>query len=308
MMKIPSRFAPLTKRKWTPAATRAAIRFLTEIWDYHKMEYTFLCTRRAGADQMLTHTIRGDRTSKIANIFEKHPPERNDVYFCPNSFIRGVRQTVFALPSRYAWCDIDEDDPLAFKPKPAILWETSPGSFQGMWIWRKYVQPEEAQHYSRNLHNLYGGDSTWDMARLLRVPGTFNHKPERNGAYVRLVRFNSKPQRMPKAVSDLSGMQAIGTYDCDVDPFAHDPDTIMEKYRRSMDIFARSVMVAKRVIYPDKSEAVFAIANEMMRLDATDDEVACVLWVNPHFIERRQSVRELGREIARIRSKREAGQ
>lgn len=306
-MKVPSRFAPLAKKKPHADATAAAIQFLMEIWNYPKMDYTFICTRRASGDRMLTHPIRRDRASRIAEVFERHPSVENDIYFCPNPFEKGRREAVCALPTRYAWLDIDDADPDAFIPQPNILWETSSNSFQGLWVWPDYAPPERAQQYSRNLFRNFGGDATWDAPRLLRVPGTINHKKDRNGDFVRLIRFDPEPQRLPKAIADLSDMQPIGTPHCKVDPFAHDPVAIMKKYRRSMSLFARSAMEARRVICSDRSEAVFAIACEMIKQKATDDEVGCVLWVNPHFVERGQNLQNLEAEIARARAKTEIG-
>ena len=302
-MTIPSHLAPLSKGKWCPEATGAAIQFLTDIWDYHGSQYTFLCTRAAGSKRMQTHAIRRDRAAKIAKVFDAFPADRNDIYFCVNPFDRSERQAVYAGRTRYAWCDIDRDDPHKFKPKPNVLWETSSGSYQGLWIWPDYASPEEAQQYSRNLHRRYGGDATWDAPRLLRVPGTINHKKDRNGDFVRLIRVDPEPRPLRKVIADLSDMQPIGFSLKEVNPHAHDPAAIMDKYRRAMSLFARSAMEARRIIWHDKSEAVFAIACERIKQRATDDEVGCVLWDNPHFVRRGQNIKNLEAEIARARAK-----
>jgi hypothetical protein len=72
---------------------------------------------------------------------------------------------------------------------------------------------------------------------------------------------------------------------------------------------ARTLMTATRVIYPDRSEAIFVIVSELVVADATDSEIASVLIINPHFVEKHgDNLAMVEREIVCIRSKVEAGQ
>lgn len=283
--------------------------FLTSIWNYHSKEYTMLYTRLAGTDQMRPHPIRGDRAQKIGDVLDRYPSETHDIYFCPNAFDRPYNKKARALPTRYAWADIDDADPAGFKPRPNVLWETSTGRFQGLWIWRKAVPAREAEKYSKNLWMLYGGDKgAWSANKLLRVPGTVNHKPDRRGECVRLLHFNDRPKPIPAAVKVPNGERAAQTVTRDIDPFKHDPIAIMRRYRRRMGLSAGTLMSAKRVIHPDRSAAVASVIAKLVELGAADDEIASVLWVNVYFNAKWPDNRqELERQIVKIRGDVEAG-
>lgn len=308
-MYIPSRFAPLTSSRGSPLRDDAIVRFLMEIWDFDEMEYTFLYTRRAGTDRMAPHPVRGDRSDKIYDLLKRFPPNDHDYYFCPNSFDAPRNTKGRALPTRYAWSDIDDADPMRFRPKANILWETSTGRFQGLWIWRSAIPARDAEQYSRNLWLLYGGDKgAWSANKLLRVPGTVNHKPNRRGVRVRLLHFNHRPKPIPAAVKVTNGKRATKTVTGDIDPFKHDPIAIMRRYRRRMGLSAGTLMSAKRIIHPDRSAAVASIIAKLIELGAADDEIASVLWVNVYFNAKWPDNRqELERQIVKIRGDVEAG-
>ncbi|HWK35162.1 DNA-primase RepB domain-containing protein, partial [Sphingomonas sp.] len=174
---MPWRYRPLTTGKQSRAATEAAIRFLVDLWDYEPRAYTFIATRRG--DRWRDHAIRGDRGAKLAAIIAAHPADRFDIYFCPNAFAGPHRRMALALPSRCAWCDIDDADPDAYDPQPNILWATSPGRFQGIWLWREVSPGDIAEQISRNIWAKDGGDKGgWSVTKMLRLPGTINHKPQ----------------------------------------------------------------------------------------------------------------------------------
>lgn len=114
---IPARFEPLATGRSGSATIVAAIDFVAEQWDgYSPDAYTFLGTRRG--ERWRDHPISGNRWRAIEAVFADYPPDRNDLYFCPNAFSEPSRRTEYALPSRYAWCDIDDADPAGYDPAP----------------------------------------------------------------------------------------------------------------------------------------------------------------------------------------------
>lgn len=308
-MRVPSRFEPLATFKSDQGDVAATIEFLTEIWNFGPREYALLYTRRAGTARMRPHALRDERAAQIAEVLDRYPPTTHDIYFCPNSFDRPYNRKERALPSRYAWADIDDADPAAFKPKPSILWETSTGRYQGLWIWEDAVPAREAERYSENLWKLYGGDSgAWAANKLLRVPGTINHKPDRLGERVRLLRFNDRPKPIPAAIKGLGAERATLDFTGEINPFKHDPVAVMRRYRRGMGLSAGTFMSAKQVIYRDRSAAVASIVAKLVELGADDDEIAAVLWVNVYFNAKWPGNRqELERQIVKIRGDVEAG-
>lgn len=308
-MRVPEHFAALAGPASRRERHNAIVHFLTQIWDYGPNEYTMLYTRLAGTEEMRPHPIRGDRAAKVADLLDRYSCKTHDIYFCPNSFDRSSNRKENALPTRYAWSDIDDTDPTTFKPTPNILWETSTGSFQAIWIWRDVVPAREAETYSAALWKLYGGDSgAWAANKLLRIPGTINHKPERNGETVRLVRFDDRARRVPNALKAAAHLCEANAITGEIDPFKHDPEVVMRRYRSRMGLVAGTFMRADRVTYHDRSVAVAAVIAKLVQLGAENDEIASALWVNVYFNAKWPgNLAELERQILRIRGNWEAG-
>jgi hypothetical protein len=92
------------------------------------------------------------------------------------------------------WADLDnvttEDGyaRLIRAPVPPSIVVRSGGGLHGYWLLNTPVQltPETREDFKRALHgliNIVGGDpATRDLARIMRMPGTVNTKPGRNGA------------------------------------------------------------------------------------------------------------------------------
>jgi len=304
---MPWRYRPLTTGKTSRAATEAATRFLVDLWDYEPRAYTFIGTRRG--DRWRDHAISGDRGAKIAAIIAAHPADRFDIYFCPNAFAGPHRRTGLALPSRCAWCDIDDADPDAYDPQPNILWETSPSRFQGIWLWREASPGDIAEQISRNIWAKDGGDKGgWSVTKMLRLPGTINHKPQYRKPVVTLQVYDPRPQKLPRSILAASA----GTTATDagkVEITGLDPNKIMRRYRRRMGLQAGTLMTATCIMRPDRSGAVYLIVVGMIEAGAQDSEIAAVLLVNPYFTSKwGTDVATAEDQIFRIRARLEAGQ
>ena len=304
---IPLRYRPLTTGRINRAATEAAIRFLVELWDYEPKAYTFIGTRRG--DRWRDHPIRGDRASKIAAVFEAYPIDLYDIYFCANAFAEPHRRTALALPSRCAWCDIDDADPDAYDPQPNILWETSPDRFQGIWLWRDALPGDVAEQISRNIWAKDGGDKGgWSITKMLRLPGTINHKSQYRKPVVSLQVYDVRPQKIPRSILSMD----VGRVTIDTGKFqiaGLDPYEIMRRYRRKMGLQAGTLMTATRVIRPDRSGAVYLIVVGLLQAGAQDAEIAAVLLANPYFTSKwGGDLAKAEDQILRIRSRWVAGQ
>ena len=303
---IPSHYRALTTGRVGRKADEAAAHFLAELWDYHPNAYTFIGTRCG--DSWRDHPIQGDRRAQIAAILDAYPADHFDIYFCPNAFAAPQRRTVSALPSCYAWCDIDDADPDAYDPQPNMLWETSPARFQGIWRWRDAAPAVIAEQISRNIWAKDGGDKGgWSVTKMLRLPGTINHKRAYNRPVVTLRSYQQRPQVLPNALTAVAPKTAptIGHIEIDgVDPYK-----VMRRYRRSVGLQAGTLMTAKHVVRGDRSGAVYLIIVGLMAASASDAEIAAVLMVNPYFTDKWGS--DLARaeeQIIRIRARWEAGQ
>jgi hypothetical protein len=106
--------------------------------------------------------------------------EPYDWYFCPAGFDRMSRKKDFVLPSRWLFCDLDWTHPKDLPMTPTQAWETSPGKWQAVWLLQRPVEPQEFRHLNRAINHASGADpGTWNVNRLLRVPGSMHLKAER---------------------------------------------------------------------------------------------------------------------------------
>ena len=79
------------------------------------------------------------------------------------------------------WVDADGPEAfermLAFNPAPSIAILSGSGGGHGHWPVRKALSPQDLQRGNRRLALAIGGDQgATDAARVLRLPGTLNHK------------------------------------------------------------------------------------------------------------------------------------
>ncbi len=301
---IPPKYKALTPGHSSQAIIAASVQFLEEIWADYRDAYTFMATCRGS--EWTEHPIRNNRAKQVTAVLSTYPAERFDIYFCANAFSEPRRQGIHALPSRYAWCDIDGANPEGYTPNPNILWETSPGHHQGLWIWRKAVRPEVAAQCSKLLVYEYGGDRNgWSITKMLRVPGSLNHKPEYSRPTVALKAYDARPKRRPKFAPCAKPIQQVGAFQ-GLFGTVNDANAteVMARYRRQMSCFARNLMEADRVIFPDRSHAIYVVVSSLVEAQATDVEIASVLLVNPHFLQKHGANAAIAeREILSIRAK-----
>lgn len=209
----------------------------------------------------------------------------------------------------FGWCDVDKADPFAFKPKPSVVWETSPGRTQALWFWDRPHTPAEAADLSKALTYRYGGDKGGSAPnKLLRLPGSFNHKPEYDKPFIPLLKFNARPTKArPKLLDNQHSVSVAEIQALDMNPRAHDRLAVLRKYRSKLDTSTRHLIRHNRVKAPDRSSRIFAIVAGLFQAGATLDEIASVIWASPYFREKYgENPTALEVEISRIIAKVEA--
>ena len=92
--------------------------FLKTIWDNQgevdKSAFAFLGFKSVQTGKWIDRKLemRGDhRWSQVSELLERYSRWDYDQYFCPNFFSSSRRLAHFALPTRFAWCDMDESEP-----------------------------------------------------------------------------------------------------------------------------------------------------------------------------------------------------
>ena len=284
--------------------------FLCDLWhnpgNWGSTIFGNLCFRRKGSTKMIDKFFPLAGEATFDRILQRYDRHRFDQYFSPNVYSRPSRKVACVVMTRLGWCDVDEADPFAFNPKPSLIWQTSRGRTQALWRWDRPHNAAQASAFSKALAYRHGGDKGGSAAnKLLRLPGSFNHKPGYDKPFIPLVHFNPTPiTKRPKL---LTGQNFSGIGEpkvLAVDPFAHEPRNVLKRHRRKLSTSTAHLIRHKHVQAPDKSNRIFAIIAGLHEAGATRDEIASVLWPNPYFREKYgKNMNALETEISRIIAK-----
>jgi RepB DNA-primase from phage plasmid len=300
------RRSPRSKRARLGARPRqslaVALEFVQQIWGVHPGGFVFLSARTLSGRWIEKgfHVKFGWRA--IEKFLKDHNPNTHDLYYCPNAFSSRKRLAEFALSTRFAWCDIDGADPSAFRPQPSVLVETSPGRYQGLWNFRAAVRPARAEAVSRHLTNTYHGDrGGWSITKMLRLPGTLNHKPAYDLPVVSIVHIRDcSIPRWPKV--DVRLRRATLTYP--LDPAKFEARAVIKKYWAKLAFSRRRLMQDTSVNGSDRSKIIFIIIAALHDAGASPNEIAAVVWRSPYFLSKHGArVEVLNIEVNRILAK-----
>lgn len=88
-----------------------------------------------------------------------------------------------------------------FTPAPSIIVDSG-GGYHGYWLLNQTIEWRQAEAIMRAIAEEVGGDHVYDAPRILRVPGTHNHKTD-PPIPVRLMRFDRERLYRPGAFADL---------------------------------------------------------------------------------------------------------
>lgn len=281
--------------------------FVSTVWSYHPRGFGFLAALRVGATrwQQIALSVHSHR-AVIERYLIDHPREEFDLYFTPCAFRGRVRKAEFALPSHFAWADIDTADPASFEPEPNVLWRTSPGRYQGLWIFSDRKTPELSEACSKMLAYRHGADRNgWTSTKVLRIPGTFNHKPAYDLPRVRLVYSNWESQRRP-VVPATKPRPTVASIELQtLGPEGYDPKAVFEKYRPLLHPRTRALIRSKTASEPDRSKCIFEIIAGLHDAKANPGEIASVIRANAYFIDKHggnesRLFAELSRVLAKL--------
>lgn len=287
---------------------------LTDIWntvlDPFENAFVFLAFRSVESGKWHEHAIgKHEAHLEICRLIEHYSRWEYDQYFCPNPFSKPRRTGKFALPTCFGWCDIDEGDPQKYKPSPSLVWETSPSRYQALWAWDKLHEPEKAERFSRALAYRHGGDRNgWTITKMLRLPGSINHKPQHDEPFVHAVACDwSKIRARPLALKQSQTKLTSRPLEVDVNPTKFNRAEVIKKFGKSLHPKARTLMRNRKAYEPDNSAQIFHMIAALHEAGANTDETGCVLWTSPYFVEKHgQNFGKLNEEIARVLGKLEA--
>lgn len=263
--------------------------FLCDLWYAPAMAgpdmFGNLCFRRKGTTKMIDKFVPLREEIRIDRLLRRYDRHRFDQYFSPSVYSRPSRKIGGVVMTCLGWCDVDDANPFAFDPKPSVVWVTSPGRSQALWLWDRPHSPALAQAFSKALAYRHGGDKGGSAPnKLLRLPGSFNHKPEYDMPFIPLVHFDPSPiKARPKLLTVRHGVGTAEPEALDMNPHAHDRLAVLRKYRSKLDTSTRHLIRHNHVQAPDRSSRIFAMVAGLHEAGATLDEIASVIWASPYF-------------------------
>lgn len=282
-----------------------------QVWDSVKT-YASLCFRKKGSSRMVQEFVQVDDDICVADILRSYSRHEWDQYFSPNTYTKKDRKLSSVFHDCwFGWCDVDDADPFSFKPSPSIVWQTSPGRTQALWCWGDPHTPETASAYSKALAYRHGGDKGGSAAnKLLRVPGSYNHKSEYGKPFIPLLKFDPTGiDERPKLLLSQKGAIRARIRGQDLNPCAHKKMDVWKKYRRKLDASTSSLIRHDTVRASDRSSRIFAMVAGLHEAGAELDEIASVIWASPYFREKHgDSLSRLEHEIHAIIAKLEGSQ
>jgi hypothetical protein len=292
-------------RRWQLRAAR----FLVTAWSHHREGYAFIAARKPGSSRWRSIALPVfSCASRIARVFDVYDRADWDLYFTPNAFCEPFRRARLALPSRLAWVDVDEANPNRFRPPPNVLWETSPGRCQALWVFSDTRSVEESEAYSAALACNFGADPTgWTSTKLLRVPYTYNHKRTYDRPTVRLLRADWPRQRRLR-LGTAGARPRAKSLELDIDPTVQDAAEVLGKYRLKLHPRCRALIRSRKCHERDRSKCIFEIIAGLHDVGASPEEIAAVVWASPYFISKHgRDERRLNEELSRVLAKLGAG-
>lgn len=281
---------------------------LTDIWSaaFEKTEkaFVFLAFRCVESGKWHEHAIeKHEANLEICRLLESYSRWEYDQYFCPNLFSKPRRKRKYALETSFGWCDIDGSNPEDYEPGPSLLWETSPGRYQALWSWDSYLEPDEAERFSKALAYRHGGDRNgWSATKMMRLMGSVNHKLQYDEPYVYTIACDwTKIRERPVALKQDRPKLMRPLPEVDVDPTKFDRTAVIKKYSKDLHPKARTIMRNRKAYEPNRSAQVFHMVAALHEAGARHDEIASVIWDSPYFVEKHgHDIGKLNEEIARV--------
>ena len=264
-----------------------ASEFLLTVWDLlreHRSDaYVVVAARHPVSGKWIEQAFKvKEAEGNLRDFFRTYSRNEYDLYWCPNPFRRPRRVRANATSTPYGWCDIDRGRWIKFKPVPNVVWWSSPQRTQGLWLWNRFETAGQAEAYSRALAYHHRGDRNgWSYTKLLRIPYTFNHKPEYRRPEVEPFRFDHQAQwRRPRVlrgkVKRRKTLTAVLTA-----PSNGRAEKVLASYKAVLPFDRDCLMKHKHCLSDDRSRCIFMIVQALHAAGASSTDIAAVVWHSP---------------------------
>ena len=283
------------------------LHFLAQLHGIQNKGYFFICWRNPKTGRWDEEAfVNQGKWQDVAQTLEAHPREKFDLYFSVNSFSKPCRLARYALPSCIAHADLDEASPHKQVPKPNIVLVTSPKRYQALWLYKNARKASDTELVSKQQVYKFGGDKGgWSSTKVLRLPFTYNHKPEYERPLVEIIKASKKRIEYWPRIEPLPSIQKAAL---NLDPLKHDWRSVVRKFKTQLSKSGSySLAMSDRSFFGDRSQLIFKIVGSLHEAGATPDEIAAVLWRSPYFTSKYchsgNRHTKLNEEISRILAK-----
>lgn len=242
----------------------------------------------------------------------------HDLYWTTSIFEYPIRSETYAMDEYALWADLDAADPRFIEDfPPSIAWETSPSSYQALWVAQRGMGSFQGASWPGNenqklTYHVEADPSGWDTAQLLRVPGWANHKPEyeiKPGVFpVGKVMWLDGPRYELTDFSDLPEVQ-IGDSKL-TDALAQDIDgvdrlAVIARVKLKLNHKARELLNAREKS-GDTSESLWYLIRCLADVGCSTAEIVSVVreTVWNKFADRQDELRRLIAEASKAIAKR----
>ena len=265
------------------------------IWTRQKPGFRFVCGKdpREGEWKEWSPTRTNNPKNAMPTDWREY-----DMYFAVNAFDSPRREGDNTLASPWLYADLDEADPQC--PdflRPTIAWETSPGRYQAAWLLDRYLKPDLHRKLNQRVTYLTGADKGgWGLTKVLRIPGTINHK--------RGVRFKvqtlwagDEPYEVD-IVADLLKSIALPEMGDHLPPLpteAHSPAQIL--LQNPVPQHVKKQLHRKPHPQDDRSKVLFKLEGQLLESGLSPEETYSVLLENPWNKFKGRRSKQLWREI-----------
>lgn len=187
----------MTARSFDPLDIDTAIAFIERRFANDRTGYAILMFKPpgGGAPIHLGVALQQDDRWDLARRYVADHIENHDCYLSVANFVsaptgkKGQNRTKEMVGCISAlFCERDAAPLAPQLPPPTFTVETSDGRYQDYWHLDRPTDIATFEAYTRRIAQACGiGFEAVDAARVLRIPGTRNHKPAHHGEIVRVV-------------------------------------------------------------------------------------------------------------------------
>lgn len=313
----------------TRAEAEKTLRIISRAWGRKQSGYTFLPyidreeqrrtgERRAGFVEGPAFKWPAEREKMLDWIvLHTKPGKEFDLYWSCSLFEYPYRREDVAMTEHALWADLDKVDPSTLDEyPPTIAWETSPGSYQALWVAGSgdFLGSSWTGAENQKMTYMTGADAGgWFTTKLLRFPGTANHKPDyrkKDGTYPQgQMLWHNGPLYQPGDFSDLPDLsegqatQLTEALEADIDGV--DRQAVIARVRLKMTKRSRD-MLAAREVSGDRSDQLWYLIRCLADVGCTVAEIVAVVreTVWNKFRDRGDEIKRLILEASKAVAKR----